>query len=112
MGIGNGRLCIVLRTGRKFETFEQEAGIENIQNYLEELTDFLCELLAGKNYEIISSREKGEKSQIVCIKHRNGLTSNEIAKKLQNENNIVISPRGIVCESRRIFIITVKTSKN
>ena len=71
-----------------------EAGIENIENYLEELTDFLCELLAGKNYELISSREKGEKSQIVCIKHRNGLTSNEIAKKLQNENNIVISPRG------------------
>ena len=71
-----------------------EAGIENIENYLEELTDFLCELLAGKNYELISSREKGEKSQIVCIKHRNSLTSNEIAKNLQNENNIVISPRG------------------
>lgn len=70
-----------------------ETGIENIESYLEELTDFLCELLAGKNYEIISSREKGEKSQIVCIKHRNGLTSNEIAKSLQNEN-IVISPRG------------------
>ncbi|MGI9056453.1 MAG: aminotransferase class V-fold PLP-dependent enzyme [Pyrinomonadaceae bacterium] len=70
-----------------------DAGIENIQKYLEELTDFLCELLAGKNYEIISSREKGEKSQIVCVEHRNGLTSNEIAKSLQNEN-IVISPRG------------------
>ena len=70
-----------------------ETGIENIENYLEELTDFLCELLAGKNYELISSREKGEKSQIVCIKHRNGLTSNEIAKKLQSEN-IIISPRG------------------
>lgn len=70
-----------------------EAGVENIENYLEELIDFLCELLAGKNYEIISSREKGEKSQIVCIKHRNGLTSSEIAKKLESEN-IVISPRG------------------
>ncbi len=68
--------------------------LKTFENYLEELTDFLCELLAGKDYEIISSREKGEKSQIVCIKHRNGLTSNEIAKNLQNENNIVISPRG------------------
>ena len=70
-----------------------EAGIENIENYLEELTDFLCELLAGKDYEIISSREKGEKSQIVSIKHRNGLASSEIAKKLEREN-IVVSPRG------------------
>lgn len=70
-----------------------EAGIENIEKYLEELTDFLCELVAGKNYEIISSRAKGEKSQIVCIKNRNGVTSNEIAKHLQNEN-IVVSPRG------------------
>ena len=70
-----------------------EAGIENIEKYLEELSDFLCELLAGKDYEIISSRSKGEKSQIVCLKHRNGLTSSEIAKKLQNEN-IIVSPRG------------------
>ncbi|CAN5751574.1 aminotransferase class V-fold PLP-dependent enzyme [soil metagenome] len=71
----------------------QETGIENIKNYLEELTDFLCELLAEKNYEIISSREKGEKSQIVCVEHPGGLTSNEIARSLQNEN-IVVSPRG------------------
>lgn len=70
-----------------------EAGIENIEKYLEELTDFLCELLAGKNYEIVSSREKGEKSQIVCVKHRGGLTSNEIFKHLQNEK-IIVSPRG------------------
>lgn len=70
-----------------------EAGAENIQNYLENLTDYLCELIAGKNYEIISSREKSEKSQIVCIRHRNGLTSNEIAARLQNEK-IIISPRG------------------
>ena len=70
-----------------------EAGIANIEKYLEELSDFLCELLAGKNYEIISSRAKDEKSAIVCVKNRNGLTSNEIAKHLQNEN-IVVSPRG------------------
>lgn len=70
-----------------------ETGIENIEKYLEELTDFLCELIAGKDYEIVSSRERGEKSQIVSVKNRNGLTSNEVAKNLQNEN-IVVSPRG------------------
>lgn len=70
-----------------------ETGAENIENYLEELSDYLCELLAGKNYEIVSSREKGEKSQIVCIKSLNGLTPNEIAGNLEKEN-IIVSPRG------------------
>ena len=70
-----------------------ETGAKNIENYLEELTDFLCESLAGKDYEIVSSREKGEKSQIVCVRNRNGLTSNEIAKRLETAN-IIISPRG------------------
>ncbi|MDQ6787331.1 MAG: aminotransferase class V-fold PLP-dependent enzyme [Acidobacteriota bacterium] len=70
-----------------------EAGAENIKNYLEELTDYLCELLAEKNYEIVSSREAGEKSQIVCVRHRGNLTSSEIAERLQNEN-IIVSPRG------------------
>ncbi|HVE56028.1 MAG TPA: aminotransferase class V-fold PLP-dependent enzyme [Pyrinomonadaceae bacterium] len=70
-----------------------ETGLKNIENYLEELTDYLCELISGKNYEIISSRARGEKSQIVCIKHQNGLTSNEIAKKLE-AGKIVVSPRG------------------
>lgn len=70
-----------------------ETGAENIENHLAELSDYLCELLAGKNYDIISSRAKGEKSQIVCLKHRGDFTSNEIAEHLQNEN-IIVSPRG------------------
>ncbi|MEO8073768.1 MAG: aminotransferase class V-fold PLP-dependent enzyme [Acidobacteriota bacterium] len=69
-----------------------ETGAENIQNYLEELTDYLCEILPTEHYEIISSREKGEKSQIVCIKHRNGLAPTEIAEHLQKQN-IIVSPR-------------------
>jgi cysteine desulfurase / selenocysteine lyase len=68
-------------------------GLETIENYLEDLSDYLCELVAGKNYEIISSRAAGEKSQIVCIKSQNGLTSNEIAKRLEEEK-IIVSPRG------------------
>ncbi|MCA1624478.1 MAG: aminotransferase class V-fold PLP-dependent enzyme [Acidobacteria bacterium] len=70
-----------------------ETGAEKIENYLEELTDYLCELLAGKNYETISSRAKGEKSQIVCIKHCDGQMPTEIAALLENKN-IIISPRG------------------
>ncbi|MGI8641590.1 MAG: aminotransferase class V-fold PLP-dependent enzyme [Pyrinomonadaceae bacterium] len=69
-----------------------DTGAEKIQNYLEELTDYLCEILPTENYEIVSSRAKGEKSQIVCVKHRNGLTPTEIAGHLQKEN-IIISPR-------------------
>lgn len=71
----------------------QEAGLQNIEKYLEELSDYLCELLPLDRYELISSRAPGEKSQIVCIKHKNGLTSNEIFKRLEKEN-IVVSPRG------------------
>lgn len=70
-----------------------EAGAEQIQNYLEDLSDYLCELLAGKNYELVSSREKSEKSQIVCLKPLGDLSSSKIAERLQNEN-IVVSPRG------------------
>lgn len=71
----------------------RKTGAEGIREYLENLTDYLCELLAGKDYEIISSRQKEEKSQIVCIKSRNNLTSTEIAKHLENEK-IIVSPRG------------------
>lgn len=70
-----------------------DTGAEQIEIYLEELSDYLCELLAGKNYEIVSSRARGEKSQIVCIKNNDGLTSIEIAKHLEKEN-IIVSPRG------------------
>lgn len=71
----------------------RDAGAENIEKYLENLTDYLCELLAAKNYEIVSSRAKGEKSQIVCVRHRGNLTCAEIAKHLENEK-IIVSPRG------------------
>ena len=71
----------------------QKTGAQKIESYLEELSDYLCELIAGKDYEIISSRAAGEKSQIVCIKHRKDLSSDEIAERLQNEN-VIVSPRG------------------
>lgn len=70
-----------------------ETGLGKIEKYLEELTDHLCDSIGGKNYDLISSRNRGEKSAIVCIKHRDGIDCNEIAKRLEAEK-IIVSPRG------------------
>ena len=71
-----------------------ETGLERIEKYLSELSDSLCDGLAGKNYEIVSSRKPGEKSAIVCIQHRNGMDCNEIFKKLEGDNVIVSARNG------------------
>lgn len=70
-----------------------ETGLGRIKTYLEELTDYMCELLAGKSYEIVSSRAPEEKSAIVCIRHRNGLSPSEIFERLARAN-VIVSPRG------------------
>lgn len=70
-----------------------DTGIANIESYLHALSDQLCDGIDGKNYEIVSSRAPGEKSAIVCIKHRDGLPSNKIAAQLERKN-IIVSPRG------------------
>ncbi|HEY0431355.1 MAG TPA: aminotransferase class V-fold PLP-dependent enzyme [Pyrinomonadaceae bacterium] len=69
-----------------------EVGIERIQAHLELLTDSLCEQLGNTNYEIVSSRQVGEKSQIVCLRHPR-LTSMELYSHLK-QRNIVTAPRG------------------
>ena len=69
------------------------SGVQKIANYLEELTDYLCERLARKNYAVVSSRAAGEKSQIVCIRHCGGLSSMALYHHL-NQRNIVTAPRG------------------
>jgi selenocysteine lyase/cysteine desulfurase len=58
-----------------------------------DLTDHLCRGLSEKNYDIVSSRQAGESSQIVCIKHRGGMSSNDVASDLES-NAIIVSPRG------------------
>ncbi len=70
-----------------------EVGIQRIQDHLEMLTDYLCERLRGTAYEIDSSRHSGEKSQIVCIRHRAGLSSMELYAHLK-KRNIITAPRG------------------
>ncbi len=70
-----------------------DVGVENIENYLEELTNFLCEVIPTERYRIVSSRLAGEKSQIVCIKSNDGLRPQEIFKYLE-ARSIVVSARG------------------
>ena len=70
-----------------------ETGADQIERHLMDLTDHLCSGLREKNYELISSRDAAERSQIVCIKHRGGMTSNEIAAALES-NSVIVSPRG------------------
>jgi selenocysteine lyase/cysteine desulfurase len=70
-----------------------KVGAAKIENYLEELTDHFCEILPDDRYEIVSSRKKGEKSQIVCMTNKNGIASEEVFRHLE-ERNIIISARG------------------
>ncbi len=68
-------------------------GVKNIQSHLEMLTDHLCERLKNSNYEIVSSRRPGEKSQIVCIRSNSGITPMDLYFHLK-EKNIITAPRG------------------
>ncbi|MEO8647859.1 MAG: aminotransferase class V-fold PLP-dependent enzyme [Acidobacteriota bacterium] len=70
-----------------------DTGPDRIEKYLDELSGYLCELIAGKEFDIVSSRKPGERSAIVCIKHRGGMSSNEVAERLEREE-IIVSPRG------------------
>jgi cysteine desulfurase / selenocysteine lyase len=72
----------------------QETGIERIAAHLNELTDYLCERLQSRDYEIVSSRRAGEKSQIVCIQHRSGEWSPMALYSHLKKQNIIAAPRG------------------
>jgi selenocysteine lyase/cysteine desulfurase len=71
----------------------RDSGTEAIAKYLEKLTDHLCERLKNTSYEVVSSRVPGEKSHIVCIRHRNELTSMQLYAHLKSRD-IVTAPRG------------------
>jgi selenocysteine lyase/cysteine desulfurase len=70
-----------------------ETGVERIAAHLSELTDYLCEQLGGLDYEIVSSRRAGEKSQIVCIRPREGWTPMALYAHLKKQG-VVTAPRG------------------
>jgi cysteine desulfurase/selenocysteine lyase len=65
---------------------------ENVASYLEHLTDYLCARLAETKYEVVSSRQPGEKSHIVCIRHRGGLSAMHLYSHLRTRN-IITAPR-------------------
>lgn len=70
-----------------------DTGAGRIANHLEQLTDYLCERLQGRNYQIVSSRHASEKSQIVCIRHPAGLSSISLYSHLKTRD-IITAPRG------------------
>ena len=71
-----------------------ETGTGRIAAHLNELADYLCEKLSGRDYEIVSSRRAGEKSQIVCVRHRQAAwTPNALYAHLKNQD-IIVAPRG------------------
>jgi len=70
-----------------------ETGPQNIEEYLADLTNYLCDRLGGTDFVITSSRRDKESSQIVSLKHAGGLPVNGIAAKLAKEN-VVVSARG------------------
>ena len=69
------------------------SGPQNIASYLQDLTDYLCERLKDKNYEVVSSRAPGEKSHIVCIRHLHGIPAMQLYGHL-GARKIVTAPRG------------------
>ncbi len=68
-------------------------GVPQSMRYLKALTDHVCEGLQGKSYEVVSSRQPGEKSQIVCIRHTGGMSAMDLYVHLKKEN-IITAPRG------------------
>ena len=79
---------------RPFDAAELLGDDERIAAYLEEVSDYLCAGLAGRDYRIVSSRRAGEKSQIVCVQHQDPALWPPLAlyKHLQ-ERDIIVSPR-------------------
>mgnify|MGYP003290061807 CR=1 FL=1 len=67
-------------------------GVQNVADYLEQLTDDLCERLRAKRYEVVSSRAPGEKSQIVCIRSLEGLSAMALYHQLHTQK-IIVAPR-------------------
>lgn len=72
--------------------FLTEIGVGRIARYLEDLTDYLCERLEGSAYQIVSSRDPSEKSQIVCIRHPR-LSPMQLYANLK-DREIITAPRG------------------
>jgi cysteine desulfurase/selenocysteine lyase len=88
-GTGPAALLYGLKASLELLT---NVGTTAIAQHLEQLTDYLCQRLAETEYEIVSSRLAGEKSQIVCIRHRGGISSMKLYGHLKS-HNVITAPR-------------------
>lgn len=70
-----------------------DTGIDRIHAHLNELTDYLCERLAGRGYKVASSRLATEKSQIVCLNPGGEWTPLALYAHLKQQG-ILAAPRG------------------
>jgi len=70
-----------------------ETGVTRIATHLEQITDHLCEHLKHLNYQVVSSRNHAEKSQIVCIRNNAGISPMALYSHLK-ERSIITAPRG------------------
>ena len=64
-----------------------------IAAHLDQLTDHLCNRLKHLNYQVVSSRNHAEKSQIVCIRHGSGMSPMALYVHLK-DRSIITAPRG------------------
>ena len=60
----------IVGLGAAIELF-LDTGPERIEQYLFDLSDYLCARLEERGYDIFSSRREGEKSAFVCVRHPN-----------------------------------------
>jgi selenocysteine lyase/cysteine desulfurase len=88
-GTGAASLFYGLEASLKLLT---ETGTERIASWLEQLTDQLCTGLDTKDFDLVSSRLPGEKSQIVCIRHSGSLTAMDLYIRLKAAG-IITAPR-------------------
>jgi selenocysteine lyase/cysteine desulfurase len=90
-GTGPAALIYGLRASLELLT---GLGVAKAAQYLEELTDDLCHRLRGTPYEVVSSRLRGESSQIVCIRRTHaGISAMALYHHLKKQN-IITAPRG------------------
>lgn len=96
-----GALAWETGTGPSALFYGLEASLEllqsfepgHIRDHLTGLANYLADGLKQKGYRLISSRESGEESQIVCAWPKTGTTAYELFRQLKAQN-IVTAPRG------------------
>jgi selenocysteine lyase/cysteine desulfurase len=82
----------VMGLGAALELF-QSVGMERIESYLLELTDYLCERLLAKGYRVVSSRRAGEQSAIVSCQHEK-YAADELYRRLDAQQIITTARLG------------------